>query len=80
MVTEGGQNVHISTGSRAVRSLIEEFHPFIGLHGHVHESPGVASIGKTKVVNPGSEYTEGTLRAALITKRKGKPIIQTMSA
>lgn len=80
VVTEGGQTVHIPVGSRAVRSLIDEFHPLLGLHGHVHESPGVASIGKTKVVNPGSEYTEGTLRAVLIGKRKDKLIIQTISA
>jgi uncharacterized protein len=80
LVRVGGQTVPISIGSAAVRALIEEFGPLAGLHGHVHESPGISSVGRTAVVNPGSEYSEGILRGALVTTRKGKPIIQLMSA
>ena len=80
LVTVGGQPVPIPIGSASVRSLLAEYQPLAGLHGHVHESPGIASVGRTAVVNPGSEYTEGILRGALVTTRKGKPIIQLMSA
>jgi uncharacterized protein len=80
LVTVGGQPVPIPIGSASVRSLIAEYQPLAGLHGHVHESPGIASVGRTAVVNPGSEYTEGILRGALVATRKGKPIIQLMSA
>jgi Icc-related predicted phosphoesterase len=80
LVTVGGQPVPIPIGSASVRSLLAEYQPLAGLHGHVHESPGIASVGRTAVVNPGSEYTEGILRGALVATRKGKPIIQLMSA
>jgi Icc-related predicted phosphoesterase len=80
MVMVGGQPVPVPIGSASVRGLIGEFQPLAGLHGHVHESPGISLVGRTAVVNPGSEYTEGILRAALVTTRKGKPIIQLMSA
>jgi uncharacterized protein len=80
LVMVGGQTVPIPIGSASVRSLIAEFQPLAGLHGHVHESPGISSVGRTAVVNPGSEYTEGILRGALVATRKGKPIIQLMSA
>jgi uncharacterized protein len=80
VVIEGGQTVPVPVGSPAVRSLIEEVQPLLTLHGHIHESPGVVKLGRTTAVNPGSEYTEGILRAAFITVRKGKPIVQLMSA
>jgi uncharacterized protein len=80
LVTVGGQPVPIPIGSASVRSLIAEFQPLAGLHGHVHESPGISAVGRSAVVNPGSEYTEGILRGALVATRKGKPIIQLMSA
>jgi len=44
----------------------------LGLHGHVHEARGVDKIGRTICINPGSEYTEGVLRGALIVVDKGK--------
>jgi uncharacterized protein len=53
-------------GSKAVRSLIEKYQPLLGLHGHVHESPGKAKLGRTICVNPGSEYAEGMLRGFVI--------------
>lgn len=56
----------IPVGSTAVREAIEEHRPLLGLHGHVHESRGRVKIGRTWCFNPGSEYTEGILRAYLI--------------
>lgn len=53
-------------GSKAVRSAIEKYQPLLGLHGHIHESRGVRKIGRTMCINPGSEYTEGYLRGALV--------------
>jgi uncharacterized protein len=56
----------INAGSTAVRAVIERYHPAIGLHGHIHESGGIARIGPTVCINPGSEYGEGVLRSAVI--------------
>ncbi len=53
-------------GSTAVRKIIEKYQPLLGLHGHIHESPGIAYIGRTQCINPGSEYTEGILKAYLV--------------
>ncbi|NPA84827.1 MAG: hypothetical protein GXO07_02330 [Crenarchaeota archaeon] len=53
-------------GSEAVREWIARFQPLLGLHGHVHESPGAAKLGRTLLVNPGSEAEHGALLYALI--------------
>jgi Icc-related predicted phosphoesterase len=60
-------------GSTAVRSAIETFQPLLGLHGHVHESPGQARIGRTTCLNPGSDYIQRFLRGVLVSldTRKG---------
>ena len=60
----GIKTTHV--GSTAVRSAIEKFQPMLSLHGHIHESRGVARIGKTLCINPGSEYEQGVLRGAVI--------------
>ena len=62
----GGQMIMAPAGSTAVRDAIRRYHPLVGLHGHIHESKGVAAIGRTKCFNPGSEYSEGVLRGLLI--------------
>ncbi len=62
----GGAPEMVHVGSTSVRKAIEEYQPILGLHGHIHESSGVDKIGKTLVMNPGSEYSEGVLRAYLI--------------
>jgi len=62
----------VPVGSRAVRTAIEEIQPLLGLHGHVHESPGAAKIGRTLCLNPGSEYAAGVLRGAIITLDNGQ--------
>lgn len=61
-------------GSKAVRKVIERYQPLIGLHGHIHESGGVDRIGRTVVVNPGSEYSEGVLRGFVI-EVSGKELV-----
>ena len=66
-VVKGGQMVMTSVGSTAVRDAIERYQPMLGLHGHVHESPGVHRLGRTLTINPGSEYGDGVLRGALLT-------------
>ena len=54
-------------GSKAVRKAISRYQPLVGLHGHVHESPGVDYIGRTTLFNPGSKYESGQLRAVKVT-------------
>jgi Icc-related predicted phosphoesterase len=65
-VTSGGEPVTVPVGSTAVRELIEEYQPLLSLHGHVHESRGVGTIGRTAIVNPGSEYGNGTIHGAIV--------------
>ena len=65
-VIQGGAVLMGSAGSEAVRAVIETHQPLIALHGHIHESRGVAKLGKTVCVNPGSEYSEGVLHGALL--------------
>lgn len=63
-----GEN--ISAGSIAVRKAIEKYQPLLGLHGHIHESRGAIRIGRTLCLNPGSEYSEGILRAVIVNVAK----------
>jgi len=72
IVTEMGQPVMIPVGSHAVREVIEKYQPLAGLHGHIHESKGTTTIGRTFCVNPGSEYAEGLLHGAIMDIEKGK--------
>jgi Icc-related predicted phosphoesterase len=65
-VIRSGNVVMVPVGSKAVRKMIEKYQPFLGLHGHIHESAGSIKIGRTYCINPGSEYAEGILRAFLI--------------
>jgi Icc-related predicted phosphoesterase len=59
-------------GSTACRKVIERSQPLLSLHGHIHESRGTFKLGRTLCINPGSEYTEGILRGALVDVRNGK--------
>ncbi len=53
-------------GSKAVAEAIQQCHPLVGLHGHIHESRGVRKIGRTLCFNPGSMYSEGILQGVLM--------------
>jgi Icc-related predicted phosphoesterase len=66
VVTDMGQPRTIGGGSEAVREVLTECQPMLGLHGHIHESRGFVRIGRTLSVNPGSEYSEGILRGVLL--------------
>ena len=74
-VYEGGRPIMIPVGSVSVRRAIEKYQPLLGLHGHIHESPGIYKIGRTQCLNPGSEYSEGILKAYLV-ELDGKKIIR----
>ena len=66
MVMTGSGPEMIPVGSTAVRDAILKYQPMLSLHGHIHESKGVQWMGRTRVVNPGSEYAEGVLDGALV--------------
>jgi len=61
-----GKRRMVPVGSKAVRKIIEKYQPLLGLHGHIHESPGFCKIGRTECLNPGSEYGEGIFKGYLV--------------
>jgi Icc-related predicted phosphoesterase len=65
-VLKGGRPHEVATGSSAVRQIIEETQPLLSLHGHIHESRGVTTIGRTVAINPGSDYGSGHLDGCLV--------------
>jgi Icc-related predicted phosphoesterase len=65
MRQSAGETEHVV--SKAVAEAIKKYQPFLGLHGHIHESRAAQKIGRTFCVNPGSEYGEGVLRGVLLT-------------
>ena len=65
-VIRGGRPSIVPVGSHAVRDAIKRYQPVVGLHGHIHESRGAQKIGRTLCVNPGSDYSSGVLRGAVI--------------
>jgi len=70
LVQAADRKIHV--GSHAVAKMIEKYQPLIGLHGHIHESRGAQKVKKTLIINPGSEYSEGILKGAMIILEKGK--------
>ncbi len=68
--TQMGQPILVPVGSKAVRAFIEQSQPLLGLHGHVHESGGMARIGRTLCINPGSAYSDGMLCGAIVGLKK----------
>lgn len=72
VVRNGGEAEMVPVGSSAVRDAILRHGPLLALHGHIHESRGAVRIGRTLAINPGSDYSEGVLRAAIITLRGPK--------
>jgi len=67
----GGQILLDHVGSPSVRDLIEDRQPALSLHGHIHESKALDTVGRTPVVNPGSVYFSGTLQGVLLDLRGG---------
>ncbi len=46
----------IHVGSAALRAVIEDMQPLLVLTGHIHESAGIDTVGRTTVVNPGALF------------------------
>lgn len=70
-----GQPKMVPVGSKAVREFLLKYQPLISMHGHIHESAGINKLGKTTILNPGSEYAEGILRGAVIDLDSEKGLI-----
>jgi Icc-related predicted phosphoesterase len=71
-VVQGGQQVLIPVGSTSFRTAILETQPLVGLHGHIHETKNAAKLKKSVLVDPGSEYSAGTLRGALVNLERNR--------
>src|ERR1700744_2179926 len=65
-VIRAGRPSITPVGSHAVRDAIKRYQPTVGLQGHSHEARGAQKIGRTLCVNPGSDYSSGVLRGAVI--------------
>ena len=70
LIQAADRKIHV--GSRAVARMLEKYHPLLGLHGHIHESRGIQKLGRTTIVNPGSEYSEGILKGVVLILQNGK--------
>jgi uncharacterized protein len=68
-VMVGGEIVMHGAGSSAVADAIRKYQPLVSLHGHIHESTAVTTIGRTTCINPGSEYQDGALLGAIVALR-----------
>lgn len=74
VVARAGTVATQHVGSSSVRKLLAERQPMLGLHGHIHESRGEDRVGRTLVLNPGSEYNLGTLHGILVDLEDGKVV------
>ncbi len=70
LIQAADRKIHV--GSKAVAKVIDKYQPLISLHGHIHESRGAQKVKRTLTINPGSEYSEGILKGAVIMLEKGK--------
>jgi Icc-related predicted phosphoesterase len=70
--TAVGQVKFAPAGSTAVRALIESMQPLLGMHGHIHEAHGFRMLGRTLLVNPGSDYGTGSLDGVLVTLERDR--------
>ncbi len=53
-------------GSTAIRRSILDHEPDLVLCGHIHEAIGEASLGASRVINPGPWFTGHTLRFRIV--------------
>lgn len=60
----------IHVGSALYRNFLETYQPLLSVSGHVHESVGIDTIGRTTVINPGA-LMEGCYAVLDIQKQKG---------
>jgi uncharacterized protein len=71
-IIKSGEPMKFGAGSQSVRKTIEQKQPLMDLCGHIHESRGITRIGKTVVINPGSEYGEGILKGVIVNFKDKK--------
>jgi Icc-related predicted phosphoesterase len=76
-LTEDLQPMHagrslVPVGSHAVRDVVMEHQPILGLFGHIHEGKGAIRLGKTLCINPGSMYEQGRLLGAVVKLARNK--------
>ena len=62
----------IHAGSIGAKKMVEKYQPLLGLFGHIHESRGAQKAGRTLMINPGSEYSEGILKGVIVMLDKKK--------
>ena len=67
-----GQVKFAPAGSQAVRDVLTDVQPLLGLHGHIHESTGIRRLGRTLAINPGSDFSTGALNGALVTLERDR--------
>lgn len=67
-------------GSIAIRKYIEETQPLLALVGHVHESPGVDTVGRTTIVNPGPFMTGNYAEVVLTNQDKPRVELRNKGA
>ncbi|MFJ7726745.1 hypothetical protein ACIQXV_11325 [Neobacillus sp. NPDC097160] len=79
-VLDGDSLATAPTGSQAVREAIEKYQPLLSLHGHVHESRGVTTLGRTICINTGTDYDQGLLRGALVDVSTEGKVSYTLTA
>jgi uncharacterized protein len=79
-VLDGDSLATAPTGSKAVREAIEKYQPLLSLHGHVHESRGVTTLGRTICINAGTDYDQGLLRGALVDISAEGKVYYTLTA
>ena len=79
-VMHGGEQAFKPAGSTAVLEAIQKYQPLLVLTGHIHEARGTVQIGRTFVVNPGSEYGEGALRGTIVNLGDGKILSWQMTS
>lgn len=65
-VVKSGRPKEIPVGSTAVRQILEEVQPMLALHGHIHESRGISTLGRTVAINPGSDYAGGRIDGCVV--------------
>ncbi len=79
-VLDGDSLATAPCGSKAIREAIERYQPLLSLHGNVHESRGVTTLGRTLCINAGTDYDQGLLRGALIDIDLNGKITYTLTA
>ncbi|MGC8492189.1 MAG: metallophosphoesterase family protein [Syntrophobacteraceae bacterium] len=70
LVMSAEEKIH--AGSIGAKRMVEKYQPLLGLFGHIHESRGAQKAGRTLMVNPGSEYSEGILKGVIVMLDKKK--------